>query len=170
MRRGAFLVLAWLVCLPCAVPGDEPASRERAAAGLRRAVEYFRTQVATEGGYLWRYGEDLARREGEGKATATQVWVQPPGTPAVGLAYLAAYEATGDALLPRRRPRGGPRPGPRPAPLRRLGLPDRVRPEDAQATSPTGSMAAATAPATSPPSTTTPPSRPSGCWCGSMRP
>jgi PelA/Pel-15E family pectate lyase len=96
MRRGAFLVLAWLVCLPCAAPGDEPVSRERAAAGLRRAVEYFRTEVATEGGYLWRYGEDLARREGEGKATATQVWVQPPGTPAVGLAYLAAYEATGD--------------------------------------------------------------------------
>jgi PelA/Pel-15E family pectate lyase len=25
------------------------------------------------------------------------VWVQPPGTPSVGLAYLAAYEATGDA-------------------------------------------------------------------------
>ena len=46
--------------------------REEAAAGLRRAVGYFRTSVAVEGGYLWRYSDDLARREGEGKATATQ--------------------------------------------------------------------------------------------------
>lgn len=75
---------------------DEPDLRKEAAAGLRRAVEFYRTTVATEGGYLWRYSDDLARREGEAKATATQVWVQPPGTPAVGLAYLAAHEATGD--------------------------------------------------------------------------
>jgi PelA/Pel-15E family pectate lyase len=59
-------------------------------------VGFFRTEVATEGGYLWRYSEDLTRREGEGKATTSQVWVQPPGTPAVGLAYLSAHDATGD--------------------------------------------------------------------------
>ncbi|MDA2927101.1 polysaccharide lyase [Acidobacteria bacterium AH-259-G07] len=50
-----------------------------------------------QGGYLWRYSEDLARREGERKATATMAWVQPPGTPSVGMVYLSAYEATGDA-------------------------------------------------------------------------
>jgi hypothetical protein len=76
---------------------DDPNLREQAAAGLKRAVGFYRTTVSTEGGYLWRYSDDLARREGEAKATATQAWVQPPGTPAVGLAYLAAYEATGDA-------------------------------------------------------------------------
>ncbi|MBN9517824.1 hypothetical protein J0H58_04770 [bacterium] len=75
---------------------DEPDLRAQASAGLRRAVAFYRTSVATEGGYLWRYSDDLARREGEGKATATQTWVQPPGTPAVGLAYLGAHEATGD--------------------------------------------------------------------------
>jgi hypothetical protein len=57
----------------------------------------MRTKVATEGGYLWRYSSDLTRREGERPATATMVWVQPPGTPAVGLAFLEAHEATGDA-------------------------------------------------------------------------
>ncbi|HVR74847.1 MAG TPA: sulfatase-like hydrolase/transferase [Planctomycetota bacterium] len=67
-----------------------------ASAALRRAVEYFRTRVAVEGGYLWRYSEDLALREGEGKASATTVWVQPPGTPAVGMAFLRAFEATAD--------------------------------------------------------------------------
>ena len=96
MRCGVFLAGVWLVWPAGVAPADDPGLRERAAAGLRRAVGYFRTEVATEGGYLWRYSEDLARREGEGKATATQVWVQPPGTPAVGLAYLAAYKATGD--------------------------------------------------------------------------
>src|SRR5688500_581847 len=96
MRRGVFLAWVWLVWPAGGAPADDPGLRERAAAGLRSAGGYFRTEVATEGGYLWRYSEDLARRGGEVTATATQVWVQPPGTPAVGLAYLAAYEATGD--------------------------------------------------------------------------
>jgi hypothetical protein len=75
---------------------DDAALRADAANGLDRSIQFFRKQVATEGGYLWRYSADLNQREGEGKATATQVWVQPPGTPAVGMALLKAYEATGD--------------------------------------------------------------------------
>src|SRR4051794_17646561 len=75
----------------------EPATlRTRALDGLKRATNYFRKEVATQGGYLWRYSEDLSRREGEKEATPTMVWVQPPGTPAVGLAYLGAFHATGD--------------------------------------------------------------------------
>ena len=65
---------------------------------LRRGVEFFRTKVAVEGTYLWMYSEDLALREGEGVATATQGWNQPPGTPSVGMALLHAFEATGDAF------------------------------------------------------------------------
>src|SRR5690606_8748628 len=38
---------------------------------------------------------DLALREGESRANETTVWVQPPGTPAVGDALLAAWRATG---------------------------------------------------------------------------
>ncbi len=72
------------------------AFRAEAAAALRRAAGFFRERVAVEGGYLWRYSEDLARREGEGKTGATTVWVQPPGTPAVGMAFLEAHAATGD--------------------------------------------------------------------------
>lgn len=70
--------------------------RDDAAAGLKKAVGYFRTNVGVQGGYLWKYSEDLTKREGENRATATQAWVQPPGTPAVGLALLNAYESTGD--------------------------------------------------------------------------
>ena len=76
---------------------NETVVKERAATAMRRATEFFRTRVSTEGGYLWRYSEDLSDREGEGTATDTMIWVQPPGTPSVGMVFLTAYEATGDS-------------------------------------------------------------------------
>lgn len=80
-------------------PRDEVRDlRQSAETAMRQAVEYFRQEVATEGGYLWRYTVDLSRREGEGRTGDTTVWVQTPGTPAVGQSFLAAYEATGDAF------------------------------------------------------------------------
>jgi PelA/Pel-15E family pectate lyase len=79
-----------------AAPGQQTDLRAAALEGLRRAVSFFRSQVAVHGTYLWQYSEDLALREGEGVASATQGWVQPPGTPSVGEAFLDAYEATGD--------------------------------------------------------------------------
>jgi hypothetical protein len=63
---------------------------------LSRAVGYFREEVSVHGSYLWSYSEDLTDRRGENEATETQGWVQPPGTPSVGVAYLRAYEATAD--------------------------------------------------------------------------
>jgi len=65
-----------------------------ASNALHRAIQFFRTEVAVQGTYVWEYSEDLTLREGEGVVTATQGWVQPPGTPAVGMAFLQAYEAT----------------------------------------------------------------------------
>lgn len=73
---------------------QEDPTREQAAQALRRAVEFFRTKVSVQGGYVWRASEDLSLREGEGRCTSTMAWVQPPGTPAVGLALLGAWEAT----------------------------------------------------------------------------
>jgi PelA/Pel-15E family pectate lyase len=70
--------------------------RSDAAAGLKRAIAYFHRSVAVEGGYVYRYSADLELREGEGKAGARTVWVQPPGTPAVGMAMLEAYQRTGE--------------------------------------------------------------------------
>ncbi len=76
---------------------QEDPSRDQAAQALRRAVEFFRSKVSVQGGYVWRASEDLALREGEGRCTATMAWVQPPGTPAVGMAFLGAWEATREA-------------------------------------------------------------------------
>jgi PelA/Pel-15E family pectate lyase len=68
----------------------------QASNALRKAAAYFTTHVATNGGYLWWYSPDLSKRAGEGEASHTEIWVQPPGTPTVGLAYLYAYEKTGE--------------------------------------------------------------------------
>ena len=63
---------------------------------LKRATTFFREEVAVQGSYVWRYSKDLSIRMGEAEVTPTQGWAQPPGTPAVGFAYVKAYEATGD--------------------------------------------------------------------------
>ena len=91
----ACIMLALLCLGACAQPqrGDLPT---RAQTALSKAVTYFTRNIACHGGYLWWYSQDLTERAGEREATPTQVWVQPPGTPSVGFAYLRAYEATDD--------------------------------------------------------------------------
>lgn len=78
------------------VAADEGLDHADAKKALHQAVSFFRQHVATNGGYLWRYAADLQHGEGEGAAFATTAWVQPPGTPTVGAAYLSAYHLTED--------------------------------------------------------------------------
>lgn len=63
---------------------------------MRRAAEYYRANASIHGGYVYHYSLDLKQQWGEGVASKDQIWVQPPGTPTVGMALLKAYEATGD--------------------------------------------------------------------------
>lgn len=65
-------------------------------AKLRQAAGYYHDRVATHGGYVYHYSLDLKQRWGEGVASPDQIWVQPPGTPTVGMAFLRAWQATGD--------------------------------------------------------------------------
>ena len=95
------MLKAILLCLGIVAAGSSPSAetlRDRAVDTMARATRYFRTEIATEGGYLWSYKHDLTLRQGERPATDTQIWVQPPGTPAIGLRYLDAFRATGDPL------------------------------------------------------------------------
>ncbi len=65
-----------------------------------KAATFFREQLSVEGSYVWKYNAlDLSERWGEGITTLSQGWTEPPGTPAVGLAYLAAFKATGQQLF-----------------------------------------------------------------------
>jgi len=75
----------------------DAALRERARTSLRKAVEFYRTKVATEGGYHFAYVEDLSYGRSEMSEGPTRVEIQRDGTPLVGLAYLDAYAATSDA-------------------------------------------------------------------------
>jgi len=77
-----------------AARGDEPTVAEVTAA-MERATAFFHGRVAVRGGYVWQCSPDLEQRAGERAASATEIWVQPPGTPAVGMAYLRAHAATG---------------------------------------------------------------------------
>ncbi len=85
-----------LAAQPAATKPEAGSLRESAVSAMKRAATYMRTQVATHGGYLWEYSLDLKTRAGEGEATETQIWVQPPGTPSVGETFLKAYLATND--------------------------------------------------------------------------
>ncbi|MBI5395978.1 MAG: hypothetical protein HZA91_11840 [Verrucomicrobia bacterium] len=93
MNKPILLSAALAVSLSCAA-ADDPMARD-ARAALEKATAFMRS-ISTEGGYLWKYSLDLKERAGEIKATATQIWIQPPGTPSVGMAFLRAYAATKD--------------------------------------------------------------------------
>lgn len=97
--RGLLILIAFAVNPACHVAADEQQSREAAVDALHRAVKFFRTHASAGGGYVYRITADLQRREGEGQVGHTTAWIEPPGTPAVGMAYLEAWQLTGDAIL-----------------------------------------------------------------------
>jgi len=74
---------------------DTPAA---AKAALIKGAAYMRS-ISAQGGYLWRYSTDLKLVAGENRANVTTQWLQPPGTPAVGMALLEAYQRTGEKAL-----------------------------------------------------------------------
>lgn len=102
MRQWKWLIGAGVLGLVAAMApvrqgaAADPDLRAQALETLRKAATYYRSKVATHGGYVYHYTPDLQTRWGEGLASPDQIWVQPPGTPTVGLAFLRAYEATGD--------------------------------------------------------------------------
>jgi PelA/Pel-15E family pectate lyase len=72
--------------------------RDQASRTLKKAATYYHTKVASHGGYVYYYSLDLKDRWGEGQFGPETIFVQPPGTPTVGMAFLKAHAATGDAF------------------------------------------------------------------------
>jgi len=88
--------LTVLTLLPCAFVEGQTAdtaisAQQEASAALQKVVSFYRISVGYQGAYLWKYASDLTQQEGEEVATRTSGWTQPPGTPAVGEAYLTAW-------------------------------------------------------------------------------
>ncbi|WDI40144.1 pectate lyase [Bremerella sp. P1] len=92
----AFLLCICLLISPLSAADGDPTAAEVLVA-MKKAATYYHDQVAVHGGYVYFYSPDLSKRYGEGTASPDQIWVQPPGTPTVGMAYLEAYHATTDA-------------------------------------------------------------------------
>ncbi len=80
----------------CSAQDRTAGQRELVMATMKRAADYYHSKIAVRGGYVYHYTLDLKTRWGEGLASENQIWVQPPATPTVGIAFLRAYEATGD--------------------------------------------------------------------------
>ena len=97
VRSRACLLISVLIALIAANVMGEDSLKKEAYIAFQKSVRFYHDTVAIEGGYVFRYAEDLRLREGEGVTGLSTVWIQPPGTPAVGLAFLEAYERTGDA-------------------------------------------------------------------------
>lgn len=85
----AFLLLPALL-------GAQGPSKQDVLRAMRKAAEFYRYKVSTEGGYHYYYAADLSYGRSESAEGPTQVEVQREATPIVALAYLDAYEATGD--------------------------------------------------------------------------
>ena len=85
------LLLVLLIVSPAVAQQPDDVTK-----ALKKAATFYRQKVASHGGYVYYYTPDLKDRWGEGKATKDDLFVQPPGTPTVGLAYLKAFAATGD--------------------------------------------------------------------------
>lgn len=96
MSQPLLLPLAVCVALCGHARAAEPVTREDAKNALLKAVRFFHKDVARHGGYVWAQSADLGLREGEGVADDDTIWVQPPGTPAIGEVFLDAYAATKD--------------------------------------------------------------------------
>jgi hypothetical protein len=70
---------------------------DQAIASMERAGAYFRDRLGVNGTYVWQYSIDGQVRRGEGGAVGGSIgWIQSPGTPTVGAAFLRIYEVTGD--------------------------------------------------------------------------
>lgn len=76
--------------------GRQPDSEQRILDAMKRATHYMMDVASYRGGFVWNYLPDMSRTWGEMEAKRTMVWIQPPGTPAVGHLMLDAYHATGD--------------------------------------------------------------------------
>ena len=76
--------------------GQEPPKKEEVLGAVERATRFMMERVANRGGFLFHYSQDFSKQWGELPARKSQIWVQPPGTPAVGQVLLDAYLKTGD--------------------------------------------------------------------------
>ena len=93
------LVIGFAWPLFSQLSAEEQIRPEEAREAILRAGRFFVENAAEQGGYVWKYSHDLKFKQGEGVAYDQRIWIQPPGTPAVGMALLRIHEVTGDSFF-----------------------------------------------------------------------
>jgi len=91
-------VTDWSIVMLVMLMSGVSVQAQEVASALKKAATFYCEKVASHGGYVYYYSLDLQDRWGEGRASFDTIFVQPPGTPSVGMAYLKAHAATGDAF------------------------------------------------------------------------
>lgn len=89
----ALLALLFLCWLNPQLYAQEPSLAAQAITSLEKGIAFYHS-ISNRGGYVYAYTTDLSEAWGEAPADSNTVEVQPPGTPAVGMAFLRAYRAT----------------------------------------------------------------------------
>lgn len=85
------ILIVGIVSFACSIHAASPGD---VSSALSKAVAFYHQHASRHGGYVYRYSADFTLREAEGIPGPDTIWIQPPGTPAVGMAMLDAYEAT----------------------------------------------------------------------------
>lgn len=100
--------LRWILCACIVVLGHvqipalaqdvngQMSRLDEAKSALKKACRFYATKISVEGGYPYFAAGDGSTHWGENERLQNAAIVQPPGTPSVGMALLAAYKATGD--------------------------------------------------------------------------
>lgn len=109
-RCCAALAAAGLVSLAPFSPGQEKEAKKTEPApdvlpspravevAMKKAGSAFRRDAALFGGYPRGWTADGQKGLSESKQSPTLIEIQPPGTPSIGLAWIAAWELTEDPL------------------------------------------------------------------------
>jgi hypothetical protein len=99
--QGCFVIYLLLMCHGVIAQADRVDAGEikkmarQAETALEKGIGYYRS-IAINGGYVYHYTVEMDKRWGEGPTDDQTVEVQSPGTPAVGMAILNAYQVTGN--------------------------------------------------------------------------
>jgi len=94
--RSTFLPVLMLMTITLSAQRNAPFKKSDILSAMKEASDYMVKEVSCNGGYVWYYSTDLTECWGEVPARKSQIWVQGPGTPAMGHLFLEMYAFTGD--------------------------------------------------------------------------
>ena len=94
------LIFPLMCCVVCSagLAPEQATLTKQILECMEKSTAFFRS-ISTNGGYGGKYSIVLDTRYGEALhniAKAKEIWIQPPGTPSVGMALLRAYQITRD--------------------------------------------------------------------------